>query len=97
FSRDWSSDVCSSDLVVHALGAKTQRQRLRSLPAEADARARGHVEIAGLGEDAAVALEGVHVDPRLGGHRQQEMLAQPALEAEMQDRKSTRLNSSHVK
>src|SRR5690606_39318911 len=90
FSRDWSSDVCSSDLVDHLA-----QHKLRIL---------GHV-----GEVRPARTEGVHDPQGLEDLIQHESLLERKpgqvdlhflrgpLREPGGDRKSTRLNSSHVK
>src|SRR5690606_40372824 len=110
-SRDWSSDVCSSDLAVvaehqHLAGAAQAvampggfEQVLDAAVAQArpfhragatDQRHREDGQPAGLQRAADLAETGGivgHVLEHLGGGEQ----------VEAGDRKSTRLNSSHVK
>src|SRR5690606_40615389 len=94
FSRDWSSDVCSSDL-----HAKTRRIEGRVV------RVRGtdHVHDAGvIEEDGALRVvvaheqaHGVRDRVRWEVDNLLDLLEGPRELAK--DRKSTRLNSSHVK
>src|SRR5438270_1565308 len=67
FDCDWSSDVCSSDLILAV--ARGDHQRAGGLAVVDD-------DVALVGDDRGVALRGVRQRRR-------------------EDRKSTRLNSSH--
>src|SRR5690606_40973906 len=82
-SRDWSSDVCSSDL----------KTTLLRLIAGFEAPDHGRVEVGGR----IVAGDGVWVQPerRRIGFVFQDFALFPHMS--VLDRKSTRLNSSHVK
>src|SRR5690606_39381279 len=91
FSRDWSSDVCSSDLAVDP-----QHVLLRAVQAH---------QLAGE-QQLAVALVQVQPEAQLGDLVRArggevpfdaEVAEQGGRRAEGEDRKSTRLNSSHVK
>src|SRR5690606_40251835 len=73
-SRDWSSDVCSSDLEGEPLLLRRERSEARNLGS-------------GLAEQAGQAEQGLQ---RWGRVRVGVAVAD-------EDRKSTRLNSSHVK
>src|SRR3546814_6592021 len=97
---DWSSDVCSSDLpgphaeaqqlfeVVAGLGEQVEPVDGVAVHVGHDQHALAAQVLDGHGGGhAAVVAEGVEVGPELG---------HPAgLVAEVEDRKSTRLNSSH--
>src|SRR5690606_40565400 len=84
FSRDWSSDVCSSDLHEHgqhpqvAVAVASHRVRVQE--------SRGDAKILRGGHRPAVDRDLVRV--RSAVRRAADLLS---------DRKSTRLNSSHVK
>src|SRR5690606_40465117 len=84
FSRDWSSDVCSSDLGAALDGGQV---RLDLAVALLDLGLIGLIQLAGLPEGEQVLLA-VVADQGLGDG------GGAGLDA---DRKSTRLNSSHVK
>src|SRR5690625_6875827 len=89
--RDWSSDVCSSDLVVGLLGAHHLHQR----------HLCDRVEEVQTHHPLRVIQVGGHVRHRqCGGVRGQDRLRCDDLlelgENLLLDRKSTRLNSSHV-
>src|SRR3546814_2420832 len=97
---DWSSDVCSSDLVgaregeggvdLVAVQALLLRQR-RVRPADVQSFRR-HLEVLGQHD---LRARGIEVDARGGFHRLADGLeADPAARVAA-DRKSTRLNSSH--
>src|SRR3546814_2625032 len=100
---DWSSDVCSSDLAppqaVAVLGPGGWSQRLPSPgaaavlplpePVEVPSAARLAKLFDRLGYDLATVGDGGLPVPSV------ELAALPADLAEMPDRKSTRLNSSH--
>src|SRR3546814_9526022 len=95
---DWSSDVCSSDLLAGELGQQVRMQRRAMLVGEpGDAQERrdpahphdvGLDDLGGTGvEELGEAIRGVEVLADGDGHRD------PG--GELEDRKSTRLNSSH--
>src|SRR3546814_968619 len=83
---DWSSDVCSSDLLAHILGASGEiavlhrRELLRN---GGDLGHHGRFGVAAVGLDAA--FDAADQAPRV----------QHLQVGFQQDRKSTRLNSSH--
>src|SRR5690606_40299154 len=81
FSRDWSSDVCSSDL------HRGRPQRRLADPSPAGRRDAGRL----LGRDgpARAGAGAGGQGSRSGG--------KSGAETRVRDRKSTRLNSSHVK
>src|SRR5690606_41043355 len=94
FSRDWSSDVCSSDLDIRSINGKTQERRIflmsavlapqDTTPAVQNERGLLRFITAGSVDDGKSTLIG-----RL-------LFDSKGIFAD-QDRKSTRLNSSHVK
>src|SRR5690625_6853645 len=78
--RDWSSDVCSSDLAAHAhCPRRGQVARGREPRARSEGGLRGAAAVAHLGGEG-------EADPAVHG----------VLRCHAGDRKSTRLNSSHV-
>src|SRR5437016_11745420 len=79
---DWSSDVCSSDLAAPHPAGEVE------IEAVADRAGEEEVDEPGVIEDGDLALEPVKEPVRRRD-------ADPAGDAEHQDRKSTRLNSSH--
>src|SRR5690606_40921756 len=93
FSRDWSSDVCSSDLVVEVLPLGLGHEA-------ADPEGIHHVlrgdrsVVRPHGAFAELDLEGVGVRIDAAGSRGG---AGVSGRGRAGDRKSTRLNSSHVK
>src|SRR5690606_40979215 len=91
FSRDWSSDVCSSDLgpPPHDRGAGAAGPLLLAVPTDSATSA---------------APRPCAVPQTLGQDQRRGVLAGQVLEGDVDcalrapiDRKSTRLNSSHVK
>src|SRR5690606_40077078 len=95
FSRDWSSDVCSSDLAVVVLAAANDHAQIIAVAGGAPAP----VAKDGFKPEAGKVV-GQPLDTLLNMLRQ----FQPVLRVELLafffaelDRKSTRLNSSHVK
>src|SRR5690606_40248060 len=111
FQRDWSSDVCSSDLRHEGRpGEAAQGARARERPAQEDRRRPGARQ-----RDAPGALPGKLLSPakrRRAVMRMREQFAVSERRActvvgqarateryvpRESDRKSTRLNSSHVK
>src|SRR5207302_6128230 len=94
FSRDWSSDVCSSDLP-----AESSRRDRSSNHAHQHGDRKGDVaerddQRECAGKNAAPPIElGVAPSDRI----EHAPKAVVEVKAEGQDRKSTRLNSSHVK
>src|SRR3546814_3555762 len=90
---DWSSDVCSSDLELHAAFAGVGVHRLAL--AVADHRRQRRLIVAKLVDRGQIAREDRpdQSDTKQTGERE---IAEPAEPAPRpQDRKSTRLNSSH--
>src|SRR3546814_7420108 len=97
---DWSSDVCSSDLTGdHGLDRRRCAVAVVELTGKVDAadhrreRQRGQV-------DAAEVLDVVGdryqlVDDAGGDRRIADIAERRVTDGELQDRKSTRLNSSH--
>src|SRR3546814_4130865 len=96
---DWSSDVCSSDLLAGLVlaGEHATRQRAVGHDAEAvvlagrqdlDLRQAVHGVVVGLADNGAV-------DAGFAGEAHQLGDAPAAEVADSPDRKSTRLNSSH--
>src|SRR5690625_7681320 len=73
--RDWSSDVCSSDLLLQSLGGGSRFGLAADDLLEGGARGVGEgrggvVEVGqqgALGGDGVEGLGDVHVDPRVGG------------------------------
>src|SRR5690606_40086761 len=99
FSRDWSSDVCSSDLGL----ARIARMRggVREVARDADfplglgrvGRAGGSAEVTGVEDAGVLAVEASVLIEQLGADAR----AGAGGFVAGGDRKSTRLNSSHVK
>src|SRR3546814_5012654 len=96
---DWSSDVCSSDLLVVLGGVADEvavavrhvlRRPVDVARAEGHALVRADPEVELSGDDEPELLVG---RVAVVGGRPEPLLDAP--EAERQDRKSTRLNSSH--
>src|SRR3546814_10375153 len=85
---DWSSDVCSSDLVI---GETEPRSRIEQA---ADAEHRVHQEPAQRCLGARHLALGEVVDQDQRRTQMVQQIADHVL-AEIRDRKSTRLNSSH--
>src|SRR5690606_39997878 len=95
FSRDWSSDVCSSDLHERLDGPARIGRFLNTREATRRFEQEAKVLRQLLASDAAFYVIDAR-DPVLGKHRDElEILA--ACARPLLDRKSTRLNSSHVK
>src|SRR3546814_9294431 len=103
---DWSSDVCSSDLLIGVLGGEALHQRLRIGEADILARKTGEspqdVErLLARDEHPREPIERrLRVRPaqRLMERRDQIVMAVAALVIDRHpaiDRKSTRMNSSH--
>src|SRR5690606_39405569 len=88
FSRDWSSDVCSSDLTRKAYGGAYDVMASKHLRGDVNL-AWPHAEIAVMGAKGAVEI--------IFREDKGDPAKLTAKEAEYKDRKSTRLNSSHVK
>src|SRR5690606_40012652 len=84
FSRDWSSDVCSSDLVQCRTCGSIAHQHQVDVEAGQQRAARDPFQAAA---PTLAALVGHEHGPDLP----------EAAQRNQQDRKSTRLNSSHVK
>src|SRR5207302_2803743 len=106
FSRDWSSDVCSSDLAQRPGRRVPTREVLERNVAALEGGRHGFAFASGLAAlDAALKLlsAGDHVvsgENVYGGSHRQMTLVWARLGFEftfVEDRKSTRLNSSHVK
>src|SRR5690606_40551867 len=89
FSRDWSSDVCSSDLENAGKWGSVEGRRDTMNWAELDAAYE-------LAKENGMAFR-LHV--LLWGNQQPGWIADLPVEEQREeiDRKSTRLNSSHVK
>src|SRR3546814_8953017 len=98
---DWSSDVCSSDLdeqiVVILRGARAPEDQRREEQPDADERDRPLRPCLGARDERKRAEQrnGKTADDIADGERTRSPLnrGQPAIDGE--DRKSTRLNSSH--
>src|SRR3546814_6584386 len=96
---DWSSDVCSSDLLVLDIGARVEVE-LEIIVGREDVHPR-IAGVGGQGDGAAVGAidrEGilrVRIAVGVMGIIFEVAVDIAGLEAELQDRKSTRLNSSH--
>src|SRR5690606_40877557 len=97
FSRDWSSDVCSSDLFTGILNVADTPDALAAV--------LGH-EIAHLTENHVMerarrqsgsSLVGILGGAATGMHDVSHAASTIFLTLPFRDRKSTRLNSSHVK
>src|SRR5436309_8565443 len=93
FSRDWSSDVCSSDLFPSGIG-----DGRRFSP---QCIVIGEPEIAaaippGAQDHPGLALLGDHL-PGASLETQRDPALRALVNTGQKDRKSTRLNSSHVK
>src|SRR2546429_4104227 len=86
-SRDWSSDVCSSDLIIrhytHEAGVRNLEREIQNI---ARKMAR---KVVTDGADSSVEINAENVKDFLGVQKYREFWL------EKQDRKSTRLNSSH--
>src|SRR3546814_2521190 len=104
---DWSSDVCSSDLVAAALdeeagdaaGAEQREGGVERDMAVGVGRHLRHLDAGlpiGLEAGRLVALVG-HQQRRVLGRARHQVMGerQPQAAIDHQDRKSTRLNSSH--
>src|SRR2546422_7768816 len=91
-SRDWSSDVCSSDLVLPARMAAPLRTQLR-LGHHLDDCAAQHLAFPAQGEE--LALHAANAKGGAGGQGYSRALQEVFHARPAQDRKSTRLNSSH--
>src|SRR3546814_9849537 len=102
---DWSSDVCSSDLLVPAGARVDGPERIRRFLDSPESRRRFEQEARVLHKllecDAGLYVVDVR-DPVLGKHKDElAILAScghpllPVLNFIRRDRKSTRLNSSH--
>src|SRR3546814_3305703 len=101
---DWSSDVCSSDLV---LGAIFRRKAEVGVEAAADVVAIQHVDLVALGEELLLDLHGQGRLASAGKAGEPQHTAvvtvahgaaigrEAVLDRDDVDRKSTRLNSSH--
>src|SRR5690606_40587063 len=100
FSRDWSSDVCSSDLMLVGDFAGEDRVDFGHVPAGELGHLRLLDELV-QGLAAAADAAPLHVDFRLrlklAPHAVQFGHIAHFRAALVEDRKSTRLNSSHVK
>src|SRR3546814_1506139 len=100
---DWSSDVCSSDLLPEALMLGVKPQKLDEVAAAIAPRIKGvplllsilaGVEVAALAKRyEAKAI--VRVMPNLPVGLGKGVVALHGVDPESVDRKSTRLNSSH--
>src|SRR3546814_8947013 len=106
--RDWSSDVCSSDLIVGSLagqlvplaepGQTVADQQRRHAPVAELLHEIGRADVAGHGHaDDRYALGVILGQQRreLGLVERDDVIGQPVEADLLQDRKSTRLNSSH--
>src|SRR3546814_1564236 len=93
---DWSSDVCSSDLLVIVGAARGQRVgNLAESGLDAFLILR-HIDVLFDLGDVEIGLIGAGIEDRHADLRPEAPAARSALEqAGQADRKSTRLNSSH--
>src|SRR3546814_8302400 len=103
---DWSSDVCSSDLVVEAIegqvelaheaerGFALHRRRLRRIGVLLPRAIEG-ARPEDVRPRPAEGVPHAHREAQMLFHRLAEDLAVLVVEAIGEDRKSTRLNSSH--
>src|SRR3546814_2513779 len=104
---DWSSDVCSSDLPVVAVAelgrpgiiarAAIDQEEGRADPSQLRIHGREHKAMVAIG-DPRRAIEGLAADLFLYGCKGEGSaltVRQRQIDARSQDRKSTRLNSSH--
>src|SRR5206468_6253697 len=93
--RDWSSDVCSSDLNGATFADYTKPTRLRDRYRRAPRRADGvSAPGAGLSESSDNGLDWLDVpNVRIGNVLRRAGIGR--LTRQYKDRKSTRLNSSH--
>src|SRR3546814_2401673 len=97
---DWSSDVCSSDLVMVAFMAWVRIDLLSYLFGDLLAVSRLDIAVIWGGGAAVLAILALIWRPLLAGTVSEELAAAEALRPERArlvfiDRKSTRLNSSH--
>src|SRR3546814_5902834 len=102
---DWSSDVCSSDLIEDDVFALTRERRdhpqVGHIAGRKDDRPRHVVKVTQRLLDADMVAEGAVEHPAAVGARTELVecvlacLNDVGIEGHPQDRKSTRLNSSH--
>src|SRR3546814_2633300 len=96
---DWSSDVCSSDLVDASRYAARPRQRCRGRGRTGRAAGRRHPPRTQAGELSMVrGVRGSLLAATLlavAGRAESDGAPQTASDAPASDRKSTRMNSSH--
>src|SRR3546814_2448910 len=96
---DWSSDVCSSDLVVATLGIELSRESsgldLLRRPKLDYAKLTSVAAFAPAADDPAVAAQ-LELEAKYSGYleRQREEIARAQRPEGMADRKRTRRNSS---
>src|SRR5207249_6016326 len=88
--RDWSSDVCSSDLVrkwIETLSAADRKALVGGVIGSTEETTTGVIRLKAMAKDGVLQFPVIAVNDSLTKH---------LFDNRYGDRKSTRLNSSHV-